>query len=151
MSRESRFTIQVQLSTIAGALITACGGFEAAALECDVSKTQLQRAANPHHKYTLKASTIFHLEQATGKPIMSAALYELGRRNASTKNICPIYVGIDLADSATDLTVLIRGAFSDGIITITEHKTLSGKAGEILNQLGDLTYAFRPQLAERAE
>lgn len=151
MSFGQPLTLQAQLAAIAESLIKACGGYKSAALECDVSGTQLQRAADPGHAYSLKASTIFHLEQSCGKPLMSAALYELGRRKACDSQICPIYLGIDLADSATDLTVLVRGAFEDGVITVYEHKTLSRKAGLILDQLGNLTYAFRPKIAEAAE
>ena len=87
--------LQIRLAALTDTLIKACGGLVSAALECDVSKSQLHRAADPHDSYSLKASTIYHLEQACGQPIVSRALYGMAtarRCNALSLwgSTCPI-------------------------------------------------------------
>ena len=143
--RSSELT--VHLSALSLALIEACGGFIAAALECDVSKSQLERAANPNHSYTLKASTIWHLEQACGQPIVSRALYEMNT-NIRVSAACPLYLGIDFADSATDLTVEIKESLKDGKISIFEHRHLTGRTSKIQSQLTELGLSFHTQFGE---
>ena len=143
--RSSELT--VHLSALSLALIEACGGFIAAALECDVSKSQLERAANPNHSYTLKASTIWHLEQACGQPIMSRALLNMSTIQVTPES-CPLYLGIDFANSATDLTVAISKSLKDGKITIFEHRHLTGRATRIQNQLTKLGQSFQTHLGE---
>ena len=138
--------LTVHLSAVTQALIDACGGFIAAALECDVSKSQLQRAADPNHSYTLKASTIWHLEQACGQPIVSRALFNMNAVKSVSES-CPLYLGIDFADSATDLTVAILASLKDGKISIFEHRELTGRTTDIQSQLSELGQSFQPHLA----
>lgn len=141
--------LTVHLSAVTQALIEACGGFIAAALECDVSKSQLQRAADPHHSYTLKASTIWHLEQACGQPIVSRALFNMNAVKSVSES-CPLYLGIDFADSATDLTVAISASLKDGKISIFEHRELTGRTTDIQSQLSELGQSFQLHLAAPA-
>ena len=146
--RDDQLSLQIRLAALASQLIKACDGFVSAALECDISKSQLQRAADPHHDYSLKASTIYHLEQACGQPIMSQALLDMATHEPSESAVSPVYVGIDLADSATDLTVLVRGAVSDGTITITEHREISQTTTSIQTLLAHMNQICLPDIPE---
>ncbi len=126
-----KFTLNAHLAALAAELVKKCGGYTAAALECDVKKSQLARAANPHHDYTLKASTIYHLEQACGEPIMTRGLMEMNTFKVTLEPVYPIFLGIDLADSATDLAVTIVAVMEDGKVTYNEYKQVNTKTTDI--------------------
>ncbi|MCF6219667.1 MAG: hypothetical protein L3J65_01005 [Robiginitomaculum sp.] len=130
--------LQVFLAVLTGQLIDKCGGLVSAALECDVSKSQLQRAADPNHSYSLKASTIYHLEQACGEAVLSRELHDMSILSAPTDKRHPVLIGIDLADKATDLTVTIVSVMRDGRLSINEHKTLTTKYSDIRGLLARL-------------
>lgn len=136
--------INAQISALSLALVKACGGFIAAALECDISKTQLQRATDPNHPYTLKASTVWHLEQACGDPILSRGLYHMNavHLRADMTNGCPLHIGIDLAGDATDLTAQIWASLQDGQISILEQRDLTLKTAEMQSHLSELDMSF---------
>ncbi len=134
-------TLQVFLAALTAQLIAKCGGQVSAALECDISQSQLQRAADPNHSYSLKASTIYHLEQACGEAIISRELHDISLYAGHEQHKHPILLGIDLADQATDLTVAIVGVWRDGKLTINEHKLLTTKYADIRSQLARLISA----------
>ena len=140
--------LNIYLSALTTTLIDACGGLIQAALECDISKSALQRAADPNHDYTLKASTIWHLEQACGEPILSRALYEMNQAKPSLGKTCPLFLGIDFADSATDLTVLISGTLKDGHMSVFERRELTARTSQIRTDLTKLVKSFHPTGAE---
>lgn len=117
--------LNTRLSVLALELVKKCGGYTAAALECDISSSQLERAANPDHEYTLKASTIYHLEQACGEPIMSRGLLTMTTFPFTEKPLYPIFLGIDLAASATDLTVKMVDVMKDGKVSRREYKEIT--------------------------
>lgn len=135
------FAVNAHLSSLSLALVKACGGFVAAALECDVSKTQLQRATDPNHPYTLKASTIWHLEQACGDPIVSRGLFHMNAISVSVDpapKTCPLFIGIDLAGDASSLTATLYDAVQDGQISAFEQRDLTLKTAEMQSHLTEL-------------
>jgi len=141
--------LQVQLAALAKALVNKCGGFISAGLECDIGKSQLQRAADPAHPYCLKTSTIYHLERACGEPIMSRALVGLGELSANAlsnqnQNNHPVLLGIDLANKSSELTVALVAVTRDENITINEHMSLNDKIINIQSILAEINYAILP-------
>lgn len=136
--------INIRLAALSECLVKACGGLVSAALECDVSKTQLHRACNPNHPYSLKASTIYHLEQACGEPILSRALLDFCAPREIPKQT-PLYIGIDLAARAADLTVYISGAVEDGAVSVNEYGVITAKTTDLDTRLAELVAAFPVQ------
>lgn len=142
MSRPINTSLQVHLAALAEQLIKACGGYIAAALECDVSKSQLERAANANNAYSLKSSTIWHLEQACGRPIMSRALLDMHSAPPAPAG-CPVFISIDYADRATDLTVAVHSAVKDGVLTVYEMRDLTGRTSDMKKRFTGLCNALR--------
>jgi hypothetical protein len=132
-------TLQAKLAALTHILIYKLGGFVSAALECDVSKSQLHRAADAHHSYSLKASTIYHLEQACGEPIISRALFDLVAPPANKGFRHPVYIGVDLSAEAGSLTVALVEMLEDGKITLHEHQIISKDVYSMRKLLAEIT------------
>lgn len=138
-------SLQIRLASLTRNLIKRCGGYVAAALECDVSKSQLHKAANPNHSYCLKASTIYHLEQACGVPVLSEALVDMSHKSVHERDaIGPVWVGIDLADKATALTVCTAEAVRDNYISVNEEQGLSERIVGIRETLSEFYDSIEP-------
>lgn len=140
-------TINAYLSALCASLINECGGLVSAALECDVSKSQLQRACDPLHDYTLKASTIWHLEQACGRPIVSEGLLDL-HRNRVPSDKSPLILGIDLSHSASVLGVSVAKATADGLVTVNEFMEITDLSVDVRRNLSWITAKARHRMSQ---
>ncbi|MGB6229485.1 MAG: hypothetical protein WBF53_05095 [Litorimonas sp.] len=138
-----RTDISLSLAALSAALVDACGGLVSAAAQCDVSKSQLARATDPDHPYTLKASTVWHLEQACGQPLMSRGLLDLHQLVPRDEREA-IYIGVDLAGRTSALVSAVARYSSDGRFTTYEHRSVIRQSAAVRTWLARLARACSP-------